>query len=210
MPTEITLSVHRLELNSEIVRIYAGALVQVYESGTSTLTWEGNVNNAGYVDIPDLATGKYDVKVDGNLVQVLNHVLAVESKDKAIAFYYEGQITADIEGATEIAMPVHFDVAGTIEQVKYVFRRKTGATIDVVVHVLQGVEGVSTLTMASDSVWNHQVTVVGGGGDRYYVPHVDNAPAITIAADDILQIAVDYNVGSVYGLYVELLFRPTI
>jgi hypothetical protein len=196
----------RMIEGSDVVRVRSGGLVQVYESGTATLTWEGTADNNGNWTVNALPTGKYDVKVDGQLARTIHHVKAdhVHSPDESWRFFKSGAITGDQDEVN--TMPIYGgDAAGSI--VKVIITSQTvDATGDVTVHLLKGAAGgASVLTVAADSTWNHKINP--GGAEKRYL-HVDNNPGITVSANECVTLGIDHTANTVEGLTVLVVFRP--
>lgn len=198
--------VFRVAEGSDIIRVYAGALVQVYESGTDTLVAEITADNEGNWHVPSLAIGKYDIKVDGQLRRTIHHVPAdhVHTPDEIWSLFKSGAITGDQDESNTMQI-FGTDVAGSIIKVKLI-AQYVDATGDVTVHLLKGaVNGSSAMTLGANSVWNHRVYPTS---EKYRYQHVDNTPGITLAADDCLTVGLDHAANAVEGLTVLVIFRP--
>jgi len=199
--------VTRLAVDSDILRIYPNALVQIYESGTSNLVWEGTADANGNWDVPTLATGKYDIKVDGQIRRTIHHIKADHTHipPESWLCFKGGAITVD-QNESNAVMVYGSEVAGAITKVM-VLVQEVDATGDMYVHILKGIsEGAGILTVASDSVWNHRVNP-GSAINRYM--HEDNNPGINVAAGETVTIGIDFVAATVKGLTVLMVFEPS-
>lgn len=191
---------------SEIVRVYPTVLVQVYQAGTSTLVAEVTTDKAGNFSIGTLPTGVYDFKVDGKLIKTYHHVRATHTHkaDLPFSFFLSGSITADQDEVATV--PVFLaPEAGSIVRIT-VTAENVDVTGDVTVHLLKGAkDGASALTVASNSIWSHQINP-GVAGRRY--GYDDDAPGLGLLADDVVTIGIDHVANTVAGLQVLALFRP--
>lgn len=200
-------NVYKLELDSDIVRIYPNALVQIYIADTDTLKWEGTADADGGVELTDLPTGHYDMKVDGNLVKTIQHVMAEEARDVAVTWFASGTISGNFDH--DGARPAFIcPFAGTIEKIEIAITR-IDATTDVTVHLLKGTGHADFLTVASNSAWSQRL-YPEEAGIYYYYAYEDGTPAVDIADGDILAIGVDYTAGDVTGLSIQITLRPTL
>ncbi len=198
--------VFRLPEGSDIIHVYPGALVQVYESGTDILVIEVTADNEGNWQIPSLDIGKYDIKVDGQLRRTIHHVPAdhVHTPDEVWSLFKSGAITGDQDESNTMQI-FGTDVAGSIIAVKLI-AQYVDATGDVTVHLLKGtVNGSSAMTLGANSVWNHRIYPAS---EKYRYQHVDNTPGITLAADDCLTVGLDHAANTLEGLTVLVIFRP--
>ncbi len=191
---------------SLVLRARQGALVQVYSAGTDTQVWEGVTNNSGVFTVPVLATGKYDIKVDGQTVKTIHHVKAdhTHKPDLPWLFTKDGAITADQDEVN--TMPVYgTGAAGSLAYVM-VCAESVDATGDVTVHLLKGPKsGASGLTVVSNSVWSHQINP-GSAENRYL--YDDENPGVSIAADECVTLGINHSTNAVAGLTVLAVFRP--
>lgn len=199
--------VTRLAIDSNMLRIYPNALVQIFESGTSNLVWEGTADANGNWDVPTLATGKYDIKVDGQIRRTIHHVKADHTHipPESWMCFKGGGITSDLDESNAV-MIYGSEVGGTITKV-IVLVQTVSATGDMYVHILKGVsEGGAILTVASDSVWNHRVYP---GSACYRYMHEDDNPGIAVAAGEAVTIGIDFVATQVQGLTVLMVFEPS-
>jgi len=205
--TDYNDNVFRLSQGSDVVRIRAGALVQLFVSDTDTLQWEGNADADGAFEVSSLPTGKYDLRIDGSTVTVIQHVKADHSHkpDQSWGFFKSGAITADQDEVNSI--PIYgTDAIGTIEKI-IITAQTLDATGDVTVHLLKGSDaGGSVLTVGTDSVWNHRINP-GSAQKRYF--HQDNNPGVSLSAEECVTIGIDHTANVVEGLTVLAIFRPT-
>ena len=90
--------VTRTAVDSDIVRTYPGAHVQIFEAETTTLVWEGIADEKGHWSVTTLDSGKYDIKVDGQTVRTIHHVKAdhVHTPDEIWTMTRHGSITATL------------------------------------------------------------------------------------------------------------------
>lgn len=193
-------------LDSTIIRVYPNANVEIYISGTSTLVTSVSADSNGIWSVATLDTGKYDIKVDGSIVRTIHFVKSdhVHKADQTFTFFVSGSITADQEPA--ITVP-SFGVSesGDIIEIK-VNAVHVDATGDLTVHLCKGAkDGASAATMAGNSVWNYRINP---GAEKYRFMYSDTAPAIALAADDVLQIGLDHTANTIEGVSVTVVFRP--
>jgi hypothetical protein len=189
------------------LRVYPGAVVDIYTSGTDTLIDSVVADANGYWSVATLASGKYDIKVDGNLVRTLHFVKAdhSHSPDETWVFFHSGALSADSD-AVNTRRTFGSDVVGSLIKVK-VQAHYVDATGDATVHLLKGASGGGTnLVFASDSVWSHQINP---GSAEYRYLYADNSPGVSLAADDVIQLGLDHTATSVQGITVVAIFRPT-
>lgn len=198
----------RVAQDSDIIRIAPGRLVQFYVSGTSTLQAETTADAYGRVDIATLPTGKYDVKVDGQIVKTIQHVLAnhTHPSDHTWRFFFSGAIGSDInEAATHEVYAV--PAASKIIEVKVIAETITNVG-DVTVHILRGATGgAAQLTFASNSIWSQRLFVGGASTVYRHMPTPAN-PNLQLSANDAITIGIDYVAAGVSGVTVELIVRP--
>ena len=196
----------RLLTDSQVMHVRPGTAVQLYTAGTSTLIWSGTADANGVYIVPTLATGQYDVKVDGVLVHSFHHVKAdhVHTADQEHQFFVSGAITADQDEV--ITLPAFAPgVAGDIIAIRITAR--TDATGDLTVHLLRGsTTGTTALTVASNSVWSKQVAPAAV---RYRWADLDANPGVTLTATQALALGIDWTANAVSGLCVTVVFRPT-
>lgn len=198
----------RTAQDSDIVRISPGKLVQFFISGTATLQAEVNADAYGRVNITTLPTGKYDVKVDGQIVKTIQHVLAnhTHQTDHTWPFIFSGAITADINEVNTqkiFAVPAAAKIIG----VRIVAESITNVG-DVTVHILKGaVGGAAALTFAANSIWSQRLYVGGGSTVYRYMP-TPATPDLQLSANDAVTIGVDHVANGVSGITVELIVRP--
>jgi hypothetical protein len=198
--------VFRLPEGSDIIHVYPNALVQIYQSGTDTLVTEVSADANGNWQIPVLALGKYDVKVDGKLSRTIHHVPYdhTHSPDQSWQLFKSGSITGDQDESNTMQV-FGTDVAGDIVQIK-ILAEHVDATGNLTVHLLKGiVNGATTMTVATNSVWSHQINP---GSEKYRYQHIDNTPGITLAIGDAVTIGIDHTANTVEGLTILLMFRP--
>ncbi len=181
-------------------------MVQLFDAGTDDLVWEGTTDSSGRYEIGSLATGAYDVRVDGVRIQTFHHVKAdhTHDPDQTFRFFIGDTISADANQKKETPLYAP-GVAGSIVRISLV-AHATSASADTSVHLLVGSQnGASALTFASDSVWQHQVNP---GEILYRYTHVDDNPGVTLTADQVITMGIDNVVSGVQGLTLNLTFRP--
>jgi len=197
----------RKGVDTDVIRVYPSASVEIYESGTSTLVDTVVADNNGVLIVSSLDTGHYDFKVGGVIVKTLHHVKAdhTHNPSESFVFFHSGAITSDEDAVTTKPAFVS-DVAGSITKVK-VTAAYVDATGNVTMHLLQGTDsGASALTVSSDSVWN---TAINPGSAYYRWQYVDDSPSLSVSADDVVQLGIDYTATSVQGVAVEIIFEPS-
>jgi len=199
--------VTRLAVDSDILRIYPNALVQIFESGTSNLVWEGTADANGNWDVPTLVTGKYDIKVDGQIRRTIHHIKADHTHipPESWMCFKGGAITSDQDESNAV-MIYGCEGWGTITKV-VVLVQEVDASGDMYVHILKGASGGGAiLTVASNSVWNHRVNP-GSAVNRYM--HEDDNPGIDVGAGETVTIGIDFVATAVKGLTVLMVFEPS-
>lgn len=199
--------VTRKAVDSTLLRVYPGAIVEFYEAGTATLVTSATADSNGVASVASLATGIYDLKVDGSLIKTIHFVKAdhTHKPDQTWTFFLGGGWSTDRDGDyTSLPLFVAPE-SGTIHSV-HVVVHDVDATGDGTIHLLKGsAAGGSNLTIASNSVWNHRVNP---GSLTYRYKYIDTAPAITMAADDVLQLGLDFTASTLNGVTVTAIFRP--
>jgi len=199
--------VTRKQVDSTLIRVYPGATVELYESGTATLVDSAVADDNGLWSISSLDTGKYDIKVDGTLVRTIHFVKADHShkQDETWQFFVSGSISADKDPDNTIPTFVAGE-GGSIEEVK-VSASHVSATADLTVHLCRASSGGgSAATFAADSAWNYRILP---GAEEYRFYHQDTTPGVTMSAGDAIQLGLDYVTGTIEGLTVIVKFRPT-
>jgi len=199
-------TVTRKAVDSTILRVYPGAVVSVYTSGTSTLIAQVTADANGNWSVASLSNGKYDIKVDGQLVRTIQFVKSdhTHKSDQTWIFFHSGALTVDFD-ADNAHQVFGTEEAGSIIKIK-VQASFVSAVGDVRVHLLKGASGgASALTFAADSAWNHRINPLA---IKYRYLYVDSNPGITMAINDVIQLGVDYTALSVEGLTVIVIFRP--
>ena len=192
--------------DSDIVRVAPGALIQIFASGSETPYAEVITDAKGRWSIASLPTGKYDIRIHGQFIASFHHVKAdhTHQPDLPWVFTKGGSITADQDEVN--TMPVFgTGSAGVLEYVM-VCAESADAVGDVTVHLLRGAKsGASALTVASNSVWSHQINP--GAAEKRYL-HEDNNPGVSLAADECLTLGINHTANGVEGLTVLAIFRP--
>ncbi len=198
-------SAFRLAPDSDIVRIDPGALVQIYEAGTDTLVTEVTADNDGNWSVPTLATGTYDIRIAGKIVKTIQHVKAdhTHAVEPTWGFSATGAITADLAESDQHLIHVS-PVSGTIVAIRVVAQHVTAAG-DITVHLLKGASGGASALTLSSTVWNHRINP---GAEEYRYAHSDENPGITVAANDCIELGIDYHASGVSGVTVDVVFRP--
>jgi hypothetical protein len=204
--TDFQDRITRVAEDSNILRIYPNVLVQIYLSGTATLVYEGTSDSDGNFTVPTLATGKYDIRIDGQVVHTFHHVTTTHthSADRTWTFKKLAAITGDQD--EDKSMEVYgSSVAGSIVSIS-VMAENVDATGDIIVHILKGVgNGASALTYASNSVWQYRIHPIAAKKRFFYE---DLAPNIVVSGNDTLTLGIDYTATTVEGLTVVAIFRP--
>lgn len=199
--------VFRLQEGSRQVYVYQNALVQVYESGTSNLVTEVASDKWGNYYVASLPTGKYDIKVDGQLRKTIHHVTAdhTHTPDRILTWHAAGTISSDLEESS--ARPVFVvPAAGSIISIEAVFQH-LGATGDAAIHLLGGASDAATaLTLASNTLWSYRFQL---GVEKYRAKYVDSAPALAVTAGQAFTIGANYTAGTVEGASLVAVFRPS-
>jgi len=196
----------RLFTDSTVLHIRPNSTVELYDAGTMDLIWSGTTDANGWFSVSTLATGHYDLKVDGIQVSSFHHVKADHSHEatETLSFFISGGITGDQDEVN--TLPVFAPgVAGAIEKIE--ITAGADATGDITVHLLQGATaGASALTVVSDSVWSHQINP---GSAKYRWSHIDSNPGVSLSASQAVTIGIDWTANSISGLCVNVIFRPT-
>lgn len=197
------------QADSSILYVLPNASVKVYGAGTANLVWSGQADVNGVFTVPDLATGKYDIKVATDAGEVLLRTIVfvtvehVQARPETLVFRIDGTISGDVEESSnlEIFAPQQ---AGKIERVNFVFSHLS-SDADCVIHILKGaVNDADALTIATDSV--HSIAVAPGS--EYYGYANSDQTEISVAANERVTIGVDYTAGTIEGLTVAAIFKP--
>lgn len=219
---DYTDSVTRKSIDSDILRLYPNAIVNIYDTGTSSpLRATATADANGYWSIPTLIDGHYDIKVDGIIVRTIHHVRfghdhdasysllghthSLEPNLESWVFFKAGSVSGDINPTNFVFPSFVASAAGTIIQVKVVidFIDTSG---DITVHLLKGLDDGSVfLTFASDSVWSQNFNV--SGSSKYRHRYIDPSPGISMVTDDVLQAAIDFVAASAISVTIQVLFR---
>lgn len=199
----------RSAVGSDVIRKYPGAHIQIFTSGTATSVWEGVADQDGHWSVPTLATGKYDIKVDGVLVKTINHVTAthVHSADQTWMMFRAGAMNASHD--EDSTCPVFCTpVAGAIISVMAVVE-KIAYGDDLTVHLLKAAaNGAAALTVVSNSVWNRRFQNITGS-TIYRDALADSNPGIALAANDSVTMGIIQTDGAAEGVTLVVVFRPT-
>lgn len=196
----------RLFTDSSVLHIRPKSSVEIFDAGTTDSVWQGTTNADGWFSVPTLATGHYDLKVDGVQVSSFHFVDADHSHlaTQTVQFFISGAITADQDEVD--TLPIFAPgVAGAIEKIEVTC--KSDATGDITVHLLRGATaGASALTVTSNSIWQKQINP---GGATFRYAHIDSSPGVSLTASQAVTIGIDWTANSVSGLCVTITFRPT-
>ncbi len=196
----------RLFTDSTVLHIRPDSTIEIYDAGTANLVWSGTTNANGWFSVSTLATGHYDLKVDGVQLSSFHHVKADHSHSAAetVSFFISGGITGDQDEVN--TLPVFAPgVAGDIEKIEITAR--ADATGDITVHLLRGATaGASALTFAANSVWSYQINP---GSAKYRWSHIDSNPGVSLLASQAVTIGIDWTANSISGLCVNITFRPS-
>lgn len=205
--SDLSNIVTKVQPGSDILRTYPNALIQIYTSGTDTLITEVTSDQNGIWAVPTLTTGHYDIKVDGKLTASIHHVTAdhIHTAHESWQFFKSGSISADQDEVS--SMPIFStNVAGTISKIK-ILAQQVDASADLYVHILKGAAAqASVLTVAGDSAWNYRILP---GAAIYRFQYIDSNPGVSLAANDSLTIGLNYTAGTIAGLTVLVIFRPS-
>lgn len=196
----------RIFTDSNVVNIRPNATVELFTAGTASLIWSGTTDADGWYSVPTLATGHYDLKVDGVQVSSFHHVKSdhTHAADEPFRFFISGGITANQDEVNTV--PTFYPgVAGTIEKIEITCQ--TDATGDVTVHLLRGPSpSGAALTVASNSVWSYQINPALV---RYRFGYIDESPGLSLTATQAIALGINWTANSVSGLCVMIIFRPT-
>lgn len=199
--------VTRKAVDSTLLRVYPGAVVEIYDAGTANLVDSTTADSNGAWSVATLADGKYDIKVDSQLVRTIHHVNFGHTHKSNLAFqlHRNGAVTGDVNPGSTIDQVFAAPESGVIEQI-ILGVQHVDATGDVTVHLLKGTSaGGSTLAFATDSIWSHRVNP---GGEQYRYIHIDSSPGLTVAANDVFQLGLDWTANTVEGVSLTLVYRP--
>ena len=197
--------VARTAIGSDVLRVYANAVVSVYYYGTTTLVTQVTADADGNWSIDTLTEGKYDLKVDGQLLKTI-HFVPANKPIEQWNFFFDGNQTIDRNEDQD--HPVFYTpVAGDVIAVR-VLAERASSTGDATVHLMVGDSGGSgALTFASDSEWSHQINP-GGGSTTYRVAHNDPAPGFSLTAGQAMAAGIDVTTSGVEGINITIFFRP--
>jgi hypothetical protein len=200
----------RSAVGSDIIRKYPGAHIQIFISGTATSAWEGVADSEGHWSVPTLATGKYDIKVDGTLVKTIHHVTAdhVHSPDETWTMLRAGAQTASHDEDSTCAV-FSAPAAGSIVKIMAVVE-KLANNADLTVHLLKGTpEGAGNLMVISHSFWNRRFSNTSGVA-IYRKAQSDSNPGISLAANDCVTMGIIHSADGGEGVTLVVVFRPTV
>ncbi len=197
--------VQNLPIGSDQLRVLPNAIIQIYDTGIANLVAEVQADGYGKWSIETLPMGHYDLKVNGVLAKIFHFVPADhEHQDENWIITFPQMITADVDENVAISQ-YGSDVAGTITRIKLMIQT-CDASGDATIHVLKGSSGgAGALTVSSDSVWNHRVNP-GSVVNRYL--QVDNNPGITVAANEVITMGIDFSAAGIGGVTLFVVFRP--
>lgn len=204
---DYAIQITRVAQGSDIPRLAPGRLVQIFASGTNTLVAEIVSDTNGIATFPTLASGKYDIRVDGKTIFPIHHVKAdhVHTPDYNWSVFFSGAISADANEAN--TRPVFcVPVAAKIIRVQLTAESVT-STGDVTAHILRGAkEGASALAFATDSIWSQRI--YKGGGSTVKRFSIEATPNLQLNANDTLTAALDYVAAGVEGVNLIMTVRP--
>lgn len=182
---------------------------KIYHAGTATLVASGTTDSNGYVTVASLPSGHYDIKVNDTTVFTFNHIKYDDFNAPARTWqvFQSGSISADSGEAS--SLPVFApSVIGKIKSLT-VNVEHIGATGDITIHVLVGDKaGASALTVASNSIYSYRAYPQA---EQYrhssglIIPTTD----IIIQDTQAATIGWDYAAGTVEGLNVVMIFKPS-
>ena len=200
-------SIQHILPDSDVVRARPSTLVQIFASGTETLVWEGTTDRAGNFEVDSLPTGKYDLRIDGVRRQTFHHVKAdhVHGTDQTWVWHRE-VVSSDTDQTDDI--PIFAPgIAGSIIRLT-VTAHYLNTSANAKVHVIAGAgNGAAALTFSGASRWNYEIQPPGSV--KHGFVHVDANPGVTIAADDIVTMGIDYIAATIQGVTLVAIFRPT-
>lgn len=198
-------SLTRNEVDSTQLRINPGVAFSVYEYGTATLVMSGVSGTDGKITITDITTGKYDIKVGGEIVKSFE-IVTVDYGTKhpeSWQVHIAGTISGDSDQSPNVPvfMPGR---AGVIERIQFIVEH-IDATGDVTAHILKGTAGgAAALAVATDSAYSKQIAP---GSEQYNAGGVD-VTTLAVAANEAVTVGIDYTAGTVEGLTVLMIFKP--
>ena len=207
--TDFSESLQGLAEKSNIVRVLPNEAYQVVDSGTTNVVAEGNADAIGTVHVDNLPSGHYDLKIKNTIVKSFHHVTySYASKfPRTWVFHVPGSITSGSGESPDI--PVYVPgVVGRVDSLN-VSIQHIGDTGNITIHLLTGgAAGGTALSVPADSVYSYQafpqVEQYRHGSGRM-VPD----PAIILSETQALTIGWEYTAGTVEGLTVEVVFKPT-
>lgn len=207
MPYDLTETITRTAPESTIVRLKPNAAVIIYPAGQqSGQVWSGAADEYGNLKVPALATGHYDIYVDGALQSSIHHVHSgnVLTPARPWTFHVSGTL-ADLDESPNVAQ-FYAHVAGKITQIT-VNIQHVNATGDVTIHLLKGAANRgSAMTVAANSIWSvqcHPQSELYGWNDPKTVD-------LSVAAGQNITIGVEHTADTVEGLTVIVHFVPTV
>lgn len=206
MANDRTELITRVAPNSEILRVYPHAAWSIYAAGTTTpLVASGAADQFGNVSITTLATGHYDMYVDGLMRGSFHHVKAdyVQKHPETLTFHIPGTVSGDLEEDENVEQ-FYAEVVGKILKIKVVVHY-ADATGDATVHILKGSsQRAAALTVADDSIWSVQCNP---GSAVYDWGHVETDANLAIEAQKVLAIGVDFTAGTVKGITLTAIWK---
>lgn len=197
----------RLVVDSDILRVYPGAIVQLFESGTTNLVTEVTADSNGVWTVPTLEQGKYDIRVDGQLSRTIEYVKSDHThEDKIWEVFFDGNQT--VNRNEDQNHPIYSSgVVGSIVEV-IVTAERVANNAEIEVHIMRGDEsGSGALTCSGNSVWS-QVLTNTSGSTKYRMRWSDSSPGITLSASQAIACGLVYTASGVEGVNMLMVFRP--
>lgn len=186
------------------------ASYKIYKAGTATLVHSGTTDGNGYVSVPTLLSGHYDIKVNDTTVYTFHHIKYDDFNAPARTWqvFKSGTISTDSDESSSIpvfAPGVTGKIKSLIFNVEHI-----GATGDITIHVLVGDKaGASALTVASNSIYSYRAYPQA---EQYRHSSGLIIPTTDIIIEDIQAVTIgwDYVAGTVEGLNVEMIFKANV
>jgi hypothetical protein len=207
--TDFRSIITMLEPDGVLSLVMANAAYKIVEHGTSNIKASGNTDSEGNITVQTLPSGHYDIIINGEIRHSFHHVTYdyATKFPEAWIFPVAGTISSDSGESANI--PVFAPgVAGRIESTVYTVEHIV-ATGDVTVHLLGGdTGGASALTVAANSLASYRA-FPQAEQYRHSSGIIIPDPVIPITADQAVTIGWDYVAGTVEGLTVKVIFKPT-
>jgi len=196
---------YRIAVESDIVRVYPNAPWIIYAAGTLTpVVASGTADADGIINIETLATGQYDLHVDGMLRKSFHHIKTdyVQKHAQTWKVFIPGSITSDVNENN--AHEIYFTAAaGKILKVRVIVQH-ADATANATIHILKGApSGGAALAFATDSIWSVQCNPQSA---VYRWSHPETV-SLAIEAQKNITIGIDWVAGTIEGVTVLMVFK---